>query len=54
MNEVMRNQCNLSRTEVQQFERHTSPDMRDTNSNTQPDIITDTVHQLLYIRFILH
>ncbi|KAM0727658.1 Phorbol ester/diacylglycerol-binding protein unc-13 [Formica fusca] len=44
MNEVTRNQCNLNHTEVQQFERHTSFDMRDTNSNTQPDIITDTVH----------
>jgi len=45
MNEVTRNQCNLSRTaEVQdrQSEQHT--DTCDTNSNTQPDIITDTVH----------
>ncbi|XP_070163227.1 protein unc-13 homolog B-like isoform X11 [Polyergus mexicanus] len=42
MNEVTRNQCNLNHTEVQHFERHTSFDMRDTNSNTQPDIITDT------------
>ncbi|XP_014475891.1 PREDICTED: uncharacterized protein LOC106745120 [Dinoponera quadriceps] len=42
MNEVTRNQCNLSRTEVQQqAESHTSSDMRDTNSNTQQDV-TDT------------
>lgn len=54
MNEVMRNQCNLSHKEVQQFEQHTSSDMRDTNSNTQPDIVTDTVHQFLYTFFILY
>ncbi|TGZ38281.1 Phorbol ester/diacylglycerol-binding protein unc-13 [Temnothorax longispinosus] len=43
MNEVTRNQCNLSTAEVQdrQSEQNTS-DMCDTNSNTQPDIITDT------------
>jgi len=40
MNEVTSaNQCNLNRTELP----HTSPDMRDTNSNTQQ--ATDTVHQ---------
>lgn len=45
MNEVTRNQCNLSTAEVQdrQSEQNIS-DMCDTNSNTQPDIITDTVH----------
>ncbi|XP_011328938.1 uncharacterized protein LOC105274476 isoform X2 [Ooceraea biroi] len=44
MNEVTRNQCNLNRTAVlhQQSERHTSPDMRDTNSNTQQASTTDT------------
>jgi len=48
MNEVTRNQCNLNRTELphRQSDRHTtSPDMRDTNSNTQQAITTDTVHQ---------
>lgn len=49
MNEVTRNQCNLSRNEAQQqAELYTSPDMRDTNSNTQQDV-TDTVHKLSYI-----
>ncbi|XP_025162387.1 uncharacterized protein LOC105181693 [Harpegnathos saltator] len=43
MNEVTRNQCNLSRNEAQrQAESHTSSDMRDTNSNTQQDVIGDT------------
>lgn len=51
MNEVTRNQCNLNHTEVQQFEQHTTFDMRDTNSNTQPDIITDTVHNSLIHSF---
>jgi hypothetical protein len=46
MNEVTRNQCNLNRTEHRQSDRHTtSPDMRDTNSNTRQAITTDTVHQ---------
>ncbi|XP_070516247.1 uncharacterized protein [Cardiocondyla obscurior] len=40
MNEVTRNQCNLSTTEDRQSKQNT--DMCDTNSNTQPDIVTDT------------
>ncbi|EFN89791.1 Phorbol ester/diacylglycerol-binding protein unc-13 [Harpegnathos saltator] len=50
MNEVTRNQCNLSRNEAQrQAESHTSSDMRDTNSNTQQDVIGDTIPTLYYI-----
>lgn len=41
MNEVTRNQCTLSEHPEQHV---TSSDMRDTNSNTQQDSITDTVH----------
>ncbi|KYQ60287.1 Phorbol ester/diacylglycerol-binding protein unc-13, partial [Trachymyrmex zeteki] len=44
MNEVTRNQCNLSRTAEVQDRQSEQSDMCDTNSNTQPDIITDTVH----------
>lgn len=54
MNEVTRNQCNLSRTEAQrQAQQYTSPDMRDTNSNTQRDI-ADTVHTKLVHTFALY
>ncbi|KYN03123.1 Phorbol ester/diacylglycerol-binding protein unc-13 [Cyphomyrmex costatus] len=42
MNEVTRNQCNLSRTAEIQDRQSEQSDMCDTNSNTQPDIITDT------------
>ncbi|XP_018303171.1 uncharacterized protein [Mycetomoellerius zeteki] len=42
MNEVTRNQCNLSRTAEVQDRQSEQSDMCDTNSNTQPDIITDT------------
>ncbi|KYN41233.1 Phorbol ester/diacylglycerol-binding protein unc-13 [Trachymyrmex septentrionalis] len=42
MNEVTRNQCNLSHTAEIQDRQSEQSDMCDTNSNTQPDIITDT------------